>query len=341
MRDFLRQDLQLPRSAATALDNLGKFEIDDFVCRIKYHSLDVTCLAVDMCSFMEAYPRFKGRFPAPRPRWANKDKDWSWGDIDLNHVVDGSRSSSLYIRELAKGYLEKAFDQTFDVDVKMPDDTTVSMKVSYPRLKMSPNPENQLRNVVDWLHELNQHLPEVKTVIAAGLCSAWQQDWFSPEKFSRLVPEFPDWLPFDGPFDVLNEAKIQRISYGGSELIPFLRAIMDELNDTVPIFNEVFNLVKQPENKFGSPALLVPLKGSDFKDRVMHELHMPLREMIRGSTSRMVMKLKNKGQVVSGLIFGFTSNVEVSDNYLAQVNGDPNTLRKQYLRSDLKNYLCS
>jgi hypothetical protein len=42
MRDFLRQDLQLPRSAATALDNLGKFEIDDFVCRIKYHSLDVT-----------------------------------------------------------------------------------------------------------------------------------------------------------------------------------------------------------------------------------------------------------------------------------------------------------
>jgi len=261
-----------------------------------------------------------------------------WSDIYVTHIVDASRGSVLYIRDVARAYLDKAFDTSFDATLTLPNGDTKVIKVSYPRLKWSANPESQLRNVTDWLGEFSEELPDVKKVIAAGLCSAWQHDWFTSESFDTLVPDFPDWLPFEGPFDVLDEARIQRISYGASELISFMRAIMNELNDSVPMFSEVFSLVKQPENKFGTPALLVPLGDECFKDRTGHELHLPVSDIIRGSSSRMIMKLKNKGQVVSGLIFGFVKNVEVRDNYLAQVNGDPNSLRQQYLRSDMKNY---
>jgi len=333
--DFLSQDLMAPRAAITAFDNLGKFELDDYVARLKYHSQDVMRLSIELCKVMDGHPRFAGRFEPPIPSWWERSEEhptFRWADIITEDVVIGSTSSATWIRNKALKYLELAFDHTWEMTTP----EGHKFQVSYPKLKYIDNPELQLLNVTNWLEKLDSHMPEITTVVAAGICTAWVKDWFSVIPFKTLVPEFPDWLPFERPRDVLKHAKIQAISFSGSEVVTFLRAIFEHITMNVPVYNDFLNLAVQPVNRFGNESQLLPLSKEAFKDKIDGSYGLHYQSIKRGSTSRVISKIKNKGRVVSGLIFGLSTEVEVRSNYIANVNGDPDQLRLAYLKSDFK-----
>jgi len=331
--DFLKFDLQYPKAAITAIDNLGKFEIDDFVGRLKYQSQDIARILVKVCQQMDKHPRFQGRYACPRPpNWPAGPQAPTWADTNVDTVVVPSSSSSRWIRDQAATYLDAAFDVTWE----MTDAEGHVFQVSYPKLKISKSIEQQTRNVADWLEKLSEHMPDVETVVCAGLLTAWDDDWWQGHTFAVLVPDFPEWIP-NTPLDVLRIMNVHRINYYTNDLVPFIKAIADHLVTLTPVLTEFLDLFSQPENKFGSEAQLIPLRSDQFKDKRMFGItDTQVKEIKRGAVGRTVSKVKNKGLVVAGLLFGFSSKVEVSDNYLAQVNGDPNNLRIQYLKSDFK-----
>lgn len=333
MKDFADQDLFLPKASIAAIDNLGKFELDDFVARIKYQTQDVARLLIKMCQVMDGHPRFRNRYIAPQwPVPPHPPRQATWADVDVDAVVVPSRSSALWIRDQAVKYLDEAYKHTW----KMTDAEGNEFEVSYPRLELSKSQEAQLRNITDWFAKLSEHMPNVLQMVSAGICSAWDEQWFSSYAWRDLGVDFPTWAP--APLDVLRTMGVWRVSFQAGEFVPFAREILNHLISMKPVFDEFLDLARQPDNKFGTEAQMVYLPDVAFSDKPLYGLPNRVYQGIkRGTQGRSVVKVKNKGLVVAGSILGLTRRVEVTDNYLAQVNGDPDNLRLQYHRSDFKN----
>jgi len=342
-RNIVTSDLYAPKSLIAAVDNVGKFELDDFTARIKYSAQDVFRSMIRMCQVMNRNTKFRNRFTSPI-----MDKGGSsvpWEQVPILSLVITSESSVRWIRDESVKYLDKVYQKTWTVKHSLEDGTTVEFEVSYPRLEISMNPDRQLVNVVAWLKKLHEMMPDVDTVVAAGLCTCWKLSWFQRvgHLFSILEPEFPDWIDFR-PYDALRamglyHCDIATDDYDGMSYVGMVREIHRYITSSVPIFAEFLELARQPENKFGTAAQLLPYDPEDLVERKMmgmlQETYQSIRTMAH-STS--VSKIKNKGQVVAGLIFGFSKEVVVRNNYLARTNGDPNNIRNQFLKSDFKNY---
>lgn len=334
MKDFANQDLFIPKAAIAAIDNLGKFEVDDFVARIKYQTQDIARMLIKMCQVMDQHPRFRGRYTPPQwPVAPQPPRAATWADVEIDKVVTASRSSASWIRDQAEIYLQRAYEHTWE----MTDAQGNVYQVSYPRLVVSKSKEAQLRNITDWFEKLSEHMPHVLEMVSAGICTAWDEQWFTAYTWTDLGVPFPEWAP--APLDVLRTMGLWRVSFQAGEFVPFAREVLNHLISMKPVFDEFLDLARQPDNKFGTEAQLVYLPDSAFINKPLFGLpgNRVYSSIKRGTQGRSIIKVKNKGLVVAASILGLTRKVEVSDNYLAQVNGDPENLRIQYHRSDYRN----
>jgi hypothetical protein len=343
LSDLLSFDLYLPKASIAAIDNLGKFEHDNLVCRMKYQVQDTARILLKTSKLMNTHSRFRGRFlPPPGPQNYDGTPKWpnGWTDFKIDNVVVPSKGSASWIRDQAQVFLDKAYERHWEVPYGPEDDegNQARINVSYPRLPVSKSLEAQLRNVTDWLGLLSVDMPDVEVVVAAGICTAWDHFWFNISHWDDAGVAFPDWVP--QPDTVLDIVEVCVVRLGQVDLRRQISMINDYLVVLGPVLDQFLDRAKQPENKFGSAAQLISIPEVNKTSKNSFGLVGATYQAIkRGTQGRAFVKVTNKGLVTMGSIFGFTKKVEVNENYLAMVNGDPDTLKLQFVRPDFKNVL--
>jgi len=343
-REIRRTEFMAPKSVIAAVANVGKFELDDKVCRLKYNSQDVFRMLITICKVMNQHSDYADVYNTPV-------QDTLWEDLDVTKLVITSEASVRWLRDEAVKFLERAYENTWQVDYhpppteEEPEPPVVQMTCTYPRLKIVADADQQLENVVAWIARLNARMPGVQFVIAAGFATAWKLLFFQRvgHLFSRLVRGLPDWIT-TRPFDVLttlglHHCDIATDDYDGVSYVGFINAIHQHLVMNVAFFAEFLELGKQPDDKFGTAAQLIPYNRNDFVERGIIGMEDFSVQRLRADAQTVcITKLKDRGLATAGLIFGFAQEVTVVPNYIGRVNGDPNSVRNQFFKSDLKSY---
>lgn len=334
LKNFKNQEVFGPRAAITAIDSIGKVELNDYVCRIKYSTQDILRLILRTFQVCDGHPRMT--IPPPIPVNWNVIKEGrkpEWSELDLTEFVSDSNASARWIRDQARSYLDKAYEKEWEI--KDGDD---SYLVTYPRLQISTNLENQQRNVYEWVKKLHPKMPDIKVILASGLCTIFQKEWFSSRALKQVLP--PDYPPelielFPNVKELLKQVNISMLKFEQFEE-PLL-LMLQHLQSIQPQLVEMFNMTKQPSNEFGSAAQFMHYRGADLRSTTMLGLGDVKYNIFRGEVAgRSFTKLADKGLATSGLIFGFSTKTEVGENYIGKVSGDPNHLRYQYLKSDFR-----
>jgi len=339
--DIVKTDLFAPKSAIAAIDNIGKFEYEDKVARIKYNSQDIFRQMMFMCQLMNNHSDFNAMYSSP----VTVDGiTIPWDEVDVTKLVITSESSVRWLRDEAANFLNQAYKTTWDASVTT-DSGPYVMKVSYPRLEIVADREKQVKNVVAWMALLHPKMPAVAQVVAAGLATCWDLLWFQRlgHKFENIIKGLPKGL-VNRPFDVLTvlglyHCDISTDDYDGTSYVGFVKEIHRRNNGMVADFSEMFELARQPDNKFGSAAQLLPYRPQDLRASTFIGLDsVDLFKLRSDAQSICVTKIKDKGLVSAGLIFGFSKSVSVIENYIGRVNGDPNSIRSSFLNADIKKY---
>jgi hypothetical protein len=337
-----------PKSVIAAVANVGKFELDDKVCRLKYNSQDIFRMLMTMCKVMNHHSDFEDMYSSP----VVEDGDTAgWDDVDVTRLVITSEASVRWIRDEAAKFLDVAYENTWNVEYTPPATPTepepapVQMTCTYPRLPISLDADKQMENVVAWINRLHAKMPGVEYVIAAGFATAWKLIFFQRigHLLTGLVKGLPAWI-LTRPFDILTtlglfHCEISTDDYDGTSYVGFVHAIHQHLVMNVAFFAEFLELGKQPDDKFGTAAQLIPYKRNDFVERVMVGLEdFTVQKLKADAQTICITKIRDKGLATAGLIFGFAQDVSVVPNYIGRVNGDPNSVRNQFFKSDLKSY---
>lgn len=274
-----------------------------------------------------------------------------WDDVDVTRLVITSEASVRWIRDEAVKFLDRAYENNWQVEYtppttpEEPEPAPVMMTCTYPRLPISQDAEKQMENVVAWINKLHRRMPGVQYVIAAGFATAWKLIFFQRvgHLLRNLVRGLPDWIDVR-PFDVLttlglHHCEISTDDYDGTSYVGFVRAIHQHVLMNTAFFAEFLDLGKQPDDKFGTAAQLIPYKRNDFVERVIVGLEDYTVQKLKADAQAIcITKLKDKGLTTAGLIFGFAQEVQVVPNYIGRVNGDPNSVRNQFFKPDLKSY---
>jgi hypothetical protein len=356
-RNIWKTEFMAPKSAIAAVANVGKFELEDKIARLKYNSQDIFRMMMTMCKVMYHHSDY---------HHVDEDGDWTgtfgtgylvdgvevgWDEVDVSRCVITSEASVRWLRDEAKKFLDQAYLTTWNAEFTPPptDDepepAPVVMSVSYPRLAIDPNPDKQIENVVAWLGRLNARMPGVQYVIAAGFATAWKLSFFQRigHLLTNIVPGLPDWI-FNRPYDILVTLGLQhfdlaRDDYDGLSYLGFMNEIHRHVITNTTTFAEFLDLTKQPDDKFGSAAQLLPYNRNDFQERPFLGMQdFTYQRLKSDAQSLTVTRIKDKGDVVAGLVFGFSSEVQVVPNFIGRLNGDPNNIKTQYLKPDLKYY---
>jgi len=345
-KDIARTDLWAPKSVISAVDNVGKFEYEDKTARLRYNSQDIFRMMMVTCQVMNQHSDYSDSFASPVLQDA---VTVPWEEVDVSRLVITSESSVRWIRDEAVTFLNAAYKTTWKMemprDPNHPDAPVVSFDVSYPRLEISTNQDKQLDNVIAWLGKLNAAMPAVEYMICAGFATCWKLVYFQRVGHLMTILErsVPAWITFR-PYDILvklglHHCELSSDDYDGTAYVGFVKEIHRRIISSVSVFTEFLELAKQPDNKFGTAAQLLPFKKGMFAERAFVGMEdYSYQRMRSDAQSDCITKIKDKGLVTAGLIFGFSREVIVSDNFVGRVNGDPNLIRTSYLKSDLKNY---
>jgi len=343
LKDIADHELFSPKNLCAVVSNIGKFELDDYTARLKYGTQDIYRILLGMCKRMNVHKDFHDRYDTPV--W-NYDDDGErldpipWHELDPGQVVLPSDSSTRWIKDQAKKFLDKAYEHDWIVQ----DADGNDIHVSYPHLSISNNSDKQLRAVAAWMNKLSVHHPDYAKVAAAGICTAWRTIWTqrSDTPFNQLEPDFPDW------YDNTPEALLRLVDVhvwrpsatlmlSGRDTISMIRDIHHTVKSHQGHFAKFLDLVKMPDDKFGTEAQMFPLDEDDFVSRPMLGFpEIDYYEQRFDVHSSVIAKFKNKGNAVVGIAAGLSNNVEVSNNFIARVNGNPVTLLRQILSPDFK-----
>jgi hypothetical protein len=345
-KDISDHELFIPKNLAAILASIGKFEQDDFVARLKYNVQDIYRQLLSMCKIMDTHTRFHGRYFSPIPQYDDDGEfvAWMpWAEIDPNQVVLPVESSTRWLRDQAQVFLDDAYSQDWQVPVVVegqPD--PVQIRVSYPRLEISPNPETQLRNVSAWFNKLSEHHPNVNQVAAAGLCTAWQSFWTRQhdEPIRNFAPNLPEWFNLTAS-ELLSELGVhiwspnRALMLAGNDTISMIQDIHSSIKEFHPQFLQFLDLVKMPDDKFGTDAQMFAMDPDDFVVKPLVGLPNKTFQSPRAEASAVtIAKFKNKGNAVLGLTVGLSTAVEVKNNYRARLNGTASTILRQMVAPD-------
>lgn len=345
LRDITDHELFIPKNYAAIVASVGKFELDDFTCRLKYNVQDIYRALLDVCKVMNRHSRFQGRYFSPIPNYDDDGElvGWlPWDDVVPSQVVLPVDSSTRWIRDQAQAFLNDAYDRHFQVQILV-EGEPVEVTVSYPRLQISNNPEVQLRNVSAWLNRLSQHLPNVNQVAAAGLCTAWQTFWTRQydDEIRDFAPGLPEWFHLTGQ-QVLAELNVRIWSPGralmlaGNDTVSMIKDILSAVKDYHSQFSQFLDLVKMPDDKFGTEAQMFALDPEDFIEKPMDGLaNKTFLQPRTEASATTIAKFKNKGNAVLGLAAGLSLKVEVRNNYRARLNGSASTILRNMIAPDL------
>jgi hypothetical protein len=347
IRDIADHELFVPKNLAAVLSSLGKFELDDFVARIKYNVQDVYRALLATCKIMNRHSDFRGRYFSPLPIFDDHGdiEGWKpWDQVDPSKVVLPAESSTRWLRDQAKTFLEEAYLQDWEVMIPGPDGgPAVPIRVTYPKLPISKNPETQVRNVAAWFAKLSEHHPNVHVIAAAGLATAWQTYWTrQADDPIRDFADLPEWYDSTAR-DVLTELGLDlwspssALMLAGNDTISMIRDIHLAVKDFHPHFTQFLDVTKMPDDKFGSEAQMFALDPVDYVEKPMLGLANKTYFEPRVETSATtIAKFKNKGNAVLGLVAGLSTKVEVRNNYRARANGSPATILRTMLSPDYR-----
>lgn len=340
IKDIADHELFVPKNLAALVANIGKFELDDFNARLKYGAQDLFRTLLRMCANMDRHSQYHGLFNSPINRAGEGDDEpvvvpVPWNELDVSKVVFPTESSSRWMRDSAKKYLDQAYRHTW----KMKNQDNIEFEVSYPRLEISNNVDKQMENVALWLGKLSPEMPEVMKVVSAGLATAWKTLWFQRpySQLNHLSPSIPAWV--GTPMGALKSLGLGLAFMDDFDYDSWISAIREyhrHIRSRQPMFAQFLDLTKMPDDKFGTEAQMFPVGPEFYRDQVMMgDVNRHYQEQVFGAHSLTIAKFKNKGRAVIGLAAGLTVGVEVNNNYQARLNGDAKTVLRSFLQPDM------
>lgn len=345
---FIREvELMAPKSLISVVDNVGKFEEDKFRGRLKYGNLDLFRIIVHTCKVMNNHSDYNNRYYTP---YNGIGDNRPWPEVNEDELVNVSESAVRWIRDKAVEFLNNAYQTTWEVILPQPPPgdgqpppPEIRMNVTYPHLRVSDNYQAQVANVAAWLALLNDNMPNVDVMIAAGLSTIWKLMWLQrpADPFNLMGERFPDWINLLTPRQVLNTLGLVLVETGifddaDQTWISMIKEIHREVSSDQALFSRFLDLAKQPDVKFGSVAMMYPYNREDLLVRPMIGLPYNYSQVRQGAQSRVVIPWTNTGSVVAGLVGGFTSSVSLTPSFLAQLNGSPDNLLTQVLKPDVR-----
>lgn len=332
-----KAELFVPPASASAIDNLGKFDYGDSVCRLRYHEQDIyrTCFKIMKVA---SYHSFFDQQPCPTHFSTPGVESNNWNDLDPDKLVFPLSSSVRWLREESLEFLRRAYDYHWRPE-------GFNYDVSYPKLVYDESAEKQLNNFISWIALLHADMPNVVDVVRAGLVSCWRLEWsrFPDRNFqNHLGDRCPALISGWTPSEVLGHlgVTILQFNWGGLVVNDWIQYLQDlhsyVISQSVPMLSRVFKFVRQPDNAFGSAAQLLAVSDEEkLPERAGACSIVPFRRILAQSECDAHYKVKEKGLVVAGLVFGFSKKVIRRDTYRAILSGDANNFKAQYLASDM------
>lgn len=327
-----------PPALISAVDNLGKFSSDQFTIRNKYLEQDVVRNVFRVLKSMSAHTNFAGKYVAP--------PGMTWNDLDPERLVFPSEASARWIRDLGQTFLAETAYHSFPATVQI-NGVDVEIRATFPQLRISTNRETMLNNILAWIVNINPAMPNALLLIAAAIFTIWTPLY--TERWAGATVALVEPRLADTP---AGDLTLRQLLTAANVQVVTLRIHQAIRNDWVQFMTDVHNyvsaygrttfdkflrLTKQPDTEFGSMAQLLeldPTAWSQVPARSAAHQYWNQRQDMSAST---LIKLPNRGDVTSGLMFGFTKKVTYQNNLSARLNGSIQTTRLSYLASDFLN----
>jgi hypothetical protein len=332
--NFVRYiDLFAPPSLLACVENIGKFEFDDFVGRIRNNVHNIHLMAVEVVKQAFAIDSFRNNyddFLVLAVRAAN-----------FNNCFFVDKSSCDMIRQRGIKFLSDLYEIDFDVRIG-----EINCRLSYPRLKISSDDAEQVQYLSEWFEKLNGEMPEINAATRAGLCLIVSERWFSGVHYNRPINSFvdglPDWVTIT-PSMFITALEYQRFDYNAPSDFTqnYLQALQDVFSYVQDIrsspLNSILKFSKMSDNAFGTKSQIVVVPDKCFDDKSLPTFDDVFYSEAKPSIyGECLFKLKEKGLVTNQLIFSFTKNVEYKTIYEARLNGNVLNTRKMYLNPDFR-----
>jgi hypothetical protein len=327
-------DLMIPPAISTLMDNYGKTDDNDFIVRIKDNVYTIHNLALNIA---------KTYLPHSDNRWKyNPVQVAAFNSLTPGSVHYGDDASTAKIRSLASEQLNVFYDTDFPITI-LPN---TEVRVSYPKLIISTDPEEMVANYITWSSKLHESFPNIEELLYAGALTFANTSWFRDSNFdtrlNQLVPGL-EGLDFNlTPNGLLQFIGWSRLKYGDySEENMFMSLVNDGYNHLLEAsyttLARVFNLSLQPRNSFGTKAQLVWHGSKDFTQSYS-KINPGSRftDLRATSNGTCLTKIQEKGLVSCSLIFGLSRAVKYSQIYEARTNAGLSGLRSRYCTSDFK-----
>jgi len=332
--DFVKYiDLFAPPSLLAAVENIGKFEFDDFVGRIRNNVHNIHLMAIEIV---------KQAFTIDSIR--NSYDDFLVVKIresTFSNCFFKEKSSVDIIRQRSKKFLDDLYEQDFEVQLE-----NAQCRLSYPRLKLSSDDAEQVTYLVEWFNKLHGAMPEVNAATTAGLAMIISERWFSGVNFNRalnvLYPDLPDWVDLT-PSEFIHRLEYKQFNYNAPSDFQqnYLQALQEVFSYVQDVrssqLNSIIKFSKMSDNAFGTKSQIVVVPDKCFDDKAL----LPYEDVAYFEAKPSVyaeclFKLKEKGLVTNQLIFSFTKNVEYKTIYEARLNGNVLNTRYMYLNPDFR-----
>lgn len=331
---LMKTELQSFPSVISAFANIGKFEFDDFVVRLKNNVINIHRFSLVLCITALDHRAFQGRYG---DRVINQLRAVD----DISKVVFGDRASVEWLHEEANKY----FEDVRKTDFPVTDANGNTFRVTYPYLRIEHEYEHMKRNLLEWFGKLHAAMPGIDGAVNAGFAALFPQAWFDIGNYQKSIPEldddFPAWITTT-PKKIIEGLGLTMIRY--RDIIPAMTGYLDILADvfshlgSVPAgLGGVFKFAKMPDDAFGSRAQLVVVDDSQMVD-VPHRFlpRDPYLELRNNAFGHSMFKVKEKGLVSTAMMFGLSRSAKLSEMYEARLNGSIASIRKAYLSSDFK-----
>jgi len=331
-------ELYVPPSLATVVDNLGKVSSDQFTVRLEYVEQDILRNVLRTLKGLSAHSQFKDKY-------ITFSGGPTWAELDVEKVLLPSVSSSRWLRDVGKEMLADTAYRTFDAKVTI-GGSEVTIKATFPQLKLTSSRQVQLDNIVSWAELINPDLPFSGLLGAAALFQIWQPHYFArlTSKFSLVEPALEDtWLGDLTPLKVLKSAgflvadiKRRSLTSNWIEFLSDAHAFISGHGRV--IFDKFLKLTKQPDTQFGTFAQLLELDDKAWSSRSARSVpDFKYFDQRSDMSATCLFKFNEKALITTSLLFGFSKRVWYTNSQSARLNGNISSTRLAYLSSDFVN----
>lgn len=323
-------NVDLPKAINVAIDHLGKITDEDWICRIKWNSLTIERFlfrGIQNAAYNDDFAKTYLHV---------KDLD-GFKKIANDYLITTSSDSVQWLRDHSFTVLKKLMSTEFQVKIGSGNDRII---VCMPQLQFSNDIDEDRKNIILWMNKITVNHTNWESAINAAIIRLATPYWIDKRdrKLSLIDEMFDNTLWKDVTMSsVLKSLEITHIDdIEGFKLRDATGSFLFYYQKkSLPLFRRIFNMsAANQSSSFGSKSQLIVLDSKNFK--ILDKVKRKINQVSTSAEGSSIFKVKDKSAIVHQMIYGFTRNVEISENYKYRTNGSPNSIKSTNLSGDFR-----